>query len=61
MTYMPGTHIDLTYLNRKAVVSRPKKSTSEATKELWDIGTSFVFKTTPSGFKSAIQIPVLCA
>lgn len=63
MSYDIGTHIDLTYINKRSMAapSRQKKSLSETTQHLYDIGTSLIFQITPTGIKTAIKIPVALA
>lgn len=63
MSYDVGTHIDLSSLNkpRQAVAARQKKSFPEATRQLYDVGTEFIFQITPAGFKAAVRIPVAYA
>lgn len=43
MSYVPGTKIDLTYLN-KEVATNEYNSFQEATSTLLEVGTSFVFR-----------------
>jgi hypothetical protein len=60
MSYDIGAKIDLTYLNRKheVAMSRPKKKITEVTKQLYLVGTQFMFETTPNGLRAAIKVPV---
>lgn len=60
MSYDVGQYIDLTYLNKKHVGSE-KKSDSETSRTLFEVGTQFIFSLTPQGFKAAIRIPVAFA
>jgi hypothetical protein len=57
MSYDIGTHIDLSYLNRKVVVPREKKSFQETSATLFEVGTQFIF----SQNKAARRIPVVFA
>lgn len=61
MSYDVGTHIDLSYLNRKTEVAPavPKKSFQEATSNLFEVGTQFVFSN--KGAKAARRIQVVYA
>lgn len=62
MSYDVGTHIDLTHVNKtRPVPTRQKKSFEQASREVYDVGTQFVFRLTPAGFKAAIKIPVAFA
>jgi hypothetical protein len=61
MSYEIGTHIDLTYLNRKAVATAPKKSVfnqtfEQASNTEVEVGTSYNFQNG----KAARRIEVLC-
>lgn len=58
MSYPVGTHIDLHHLNKKVVPTAQKKSSYQGAKELWEVGTQFVFRLTPAGLQAAIKIPV---
>lgn len=60
MSYEVGTHVDLSYLNRKAEV-RPvatKKSVQETAGGIYEVGTQILFNLTPAGFKTARRIQV---
>lgn len=68
MTYDVGTHIDLSYLNKKrgVVTSVPHKSVFEAAftdnqTDGYEIGTAFRFSKTAQGIQAARRIPVTFA
>jgi hypothetical protein len=60
MTYDVGTHVDLTHLNKKLVIStRVEKRTfpPQSVRKLYEVGTQFIF----SQNKAARRIPVAFA
>jgi hypothetical protein len=60
MSYDIGTHIDLSYLNKKMVVTpRAEKKTfpPQSVRKLYEVGTQFIF----SQNKAARRIPVAFA
>jgi hypothetical protein len=48
MAYEIGSHIDLTFLNRKVVAPAVRKSFAE---NLQEVGTSFIFKDNLKAFR----------
>jgi hypothetical protein len=58
MLYAVGTHIDLSYLNRKPTTIELAPVIAGG---LFAVGTQFIFEKTPSGLTSAMRIPVAFA
>jgi hypothetical protein len=54
MSYLPGTQIDLTYLNKGGGLRPSKKSSTKS----FDVGTSFTFKTIGDRLKAYRRVPV---
>jgi hypothetical protein len=63
MSYEVGSHIDLSYLNKKAEVvpTASKKSVQETASNLYEVGTQFVFNLTGQEAKAARRIQVVYA
>lgn len=58
MSYLPGTYIDLSYMNKPKL---KKNSPSEATGRLFDVGTQFIFSLTNGQLKTGRRIEVAMA
>lgn len=59
MSYLPGTYIDLRYLNKKKEVATSRKKSE--TGSLFDVGTQFIFSFAEGQLKAARRIQVAMA